>query len=233
MGAMEVVDQDAKACQSLTTAVNPVLEPSSSTFSDKLRIVGKKSGGSKGAPNITGPPTSRLGSAAGLLDRVKKFLPELERAEDELKARVEAGESVDIEDISDNDKVIEMNVGITEADPEEDWSSDSDGDSTASPEERDNEFTSDSDLDSSSSSSSSSSSHHSARPKKTSAASSKASSSARTTMAALDATLNNGTQKMRLPGAKRTTPKKRPLIEVIESDNSSDKQSKQQDNSEL
>ena len=34
------------------------------------------------------------------------------RAEDALKARVAAGESVDVEDVSGTDKVIEMNVGI-------------------------------------------------------------------------------------------------------------------------
>ena len=105
--------------------------------------------------------------------QVKSFLPELKASESSLKARLEAGEDVDIENISEDNPHIEMNFQINEMEntksstsesSESDssspstprkntelWTSDSDPDSPQSPEERNNSWTSDSDIDSSSS----------------------------------------------------------------------------------
>ena len=112
-----------------------------------------------------------------LLSHVKSFLPELKASESSLKARLEAGEDVDIENISEDNPHIEMNFQINEMEntksstsesSESDssspstprkntelWTSDSDPDSPQSPAERNNSWTSDSDIDSSSSSCSS------------------------------------------------------------------------------
>ena len=95
---------------STSTKGNAVLEPSStgnsSTLTEQLQIV-KKKGGKSEPPVITA-----FKANSGLMSRVHNFLPEMARAEDALKARVAAGESVDVEDVSGTDKVIEMNVGI-------------------------------------------------------------------------------------------------------------------------
>lgn len=121
---------------------NPVLEPSSSGLQSTLQIVKNKK--TKGPPTITAPVAN-----SGLLSRVRGFLPEMARAETELKARVEAGDSVDIEDVADGGRHIEMNVGVMAEAAE--GTSDSDSDSSESHEDANNEFTSDSDIDSSSS----------------------------------------------------------------------------------
>ena len=95
---------------SSSTKGNAVLEPSStgnsSTLTEQLQIVKKK--GAKPEP----PVITAFKANSGLMSRVHNFLPEMARAEDALKARVAAGESVDVEDVSGTDKVIEMNVGI-------------------------------------------------------------------------------------------------------------------------
>ena len=96
---------------SSSTKGNAVLEPSStgnsSTLTEQLQIVKKKKVAKPEPPVITA-----FKANSGLMSRVHNFLPEMARAEDALKARVAAGESVDVEDVSGTDKVIEMNVGI-------------------------------------------------------------------------------------------------------------------------
>ena len=79
--------------------------------------------------------------------RVKDFLPKLEKANSELT------EKDNLEDVSKDSKYVEMNI-LECANPDN-WSADSDPDSTPSPPERDNAYTSDSDSSSSDSVSSS------------------------------------------------------------------------------
>lgn len=109
----------------------------------------------KGPPSILNicHPKPKIGNfpqPSDALARVKNFLPQLKKAEEDLKNQMESGQNVDIEDIEEDEKHIEMNVEL--------WSEDSDPDSPPSPAERDNAYTSDSDSSSSSSVSSSSSS---------------------------------------------------------------------------
>jgi len=129
-------------------ATNPVLEPTSSGLQQTLQIVKPKK--NKAPPTICAPVSNN-----SLLARVRSFLPEMEKAEAELKTRMDAGDSVDIEDVSSDGRHIEMNVGVLNA---TEGTSDSDSDSSESHEDANNEFTSDSDLDSSSTTGSSSSS---------------------------------------------------------------------------
>jgi len=133
-----------------TSKGNAVLEPSStgssSTLAEQLQIVKKKGAKPLGEP----PVITAFKANSGLMSRVHNFLPEMARAEDALKARVAAGESIDVEDVSGTDKVIEMNVGIL-ANEGKEGTSDSDSDSSTSHDDANNEYTSDSDLDSSSS----------------------------------------------------------------------------------
>jgi len=141
------------------------LEPSGSSKINEFLNFNKKQGTSCPEIKYIGP--------SKLLSQVKSFLPELKASESSLKARLEAGEDVDIENISEDNPHIEMNFQINEMEntksstsesSESDssspstprkntelWTSDSDPDSPQSPEERNNSWTSDSDIDSSSS----------------------------------------------------------------------------------
>jgi len=170
---------------STSTKGNAVLEPSStgnsSTLTEQLQIVKKK--GAKPEP----PVITAFKANSGLMSRVHNFLPEMARAEDALKARVAAGESVDLEDVSGTDKVIEMNVGIlaNEGGKGAEGTSDSDSDSSTSHDgDANNEYTSDSDLDSSSSDTTESSS-------------------------------SSASIKLKMPTTNQSSSKKRPLIEVL------------------
>ena len=103
------------------------------------------------------PIISNVGPSK-LLEKVKTFLPKLEDAEETLRARIEAGANIDIEDVGeDSSSHIEMNIGISKTSNSSEHcssgSSDSEPDSSPSPAERDNSYTSDSDVDTSSSAS--------------------------------------------------------------------------------
>ena len=85
-------------------------------------------------------------------------MPKLESAEVSLRARIKAGENVDVENIDEEDNThIEMNLGFTQdnnSSHTSSGSSDSEPDSPPSPADRDNSYTSDTDVDTSSSASS-------------------------------------------------------------------------------
>ncbi len=125
-----------------------LLEPSGVSSSSILNICGQK------PSSVTKPNIGEFPKATGALARVKNFLPQLKKAEEDLKQQIDKGENVNIEDIED-DKHIEMNVELFQ--DKTVWSEDSDPDSPPSPPERDNAYTSDSDSSSSDSVSSSSS----------------------------------------------------------------------------
>ena len=78
------------------------------------------------------------------LSKVKNFLPQLKKADEVLKRKLEEGHDVNIENVDKESNYVEMNVGLFETKSEE-WSEDSEPDSPGSPPERDNAFTSDSD----------------------------------------------------------------------------------------
>merc|ERR1712004_853078 len=84
--------------------------------------------------------------ASDTLSRVKDFLPKLQKANSELT------DKDNLEDVSKDSKYVEMNIEKYATTTNPDWSADSDPDSTPSPPERDNAYTSDSDSSSSDSS---------------------------------------------------------------------------------
>ena len=101
---------------------------------------------------------------SGVLDQVKSFLPQMAEAEAKLSEALasKGNDKFDIENISEDDNVIEMDVALMKDEaedkmivsPERSWTSDSEDDSSQSPSE--NSFTSDTDISSSSTCSSSS-----------------------------------------------------------------------------
>lgn len=107
---------------------------------------------------LTKPKIGEFPKASGALAAVKNFLPKLKKAEEDLNVQIENGANVDIEDIEEDSKHIEMNVELFQNNATNTWSEDSEPDSPPSPAERDNAFTSDTDSSSSDSVSSSSSS---------------------------------------------------------------------------
>ena len=133
---------------------NPLLEP---TGMPSMLIVNKSRGDNE--PPKTKPDFSAFPKPSDALSRVKSFMPQLQKADQELKNKIANGDNVNMEDVQDGEQFIEMNLGLVQKqNDDEDWSADSDPDSPPSPAERDNAFTSDSDSSSASSSSRSSSS---------------------------------------------------------------------------
>ena len=86
------------------TVKNERLEPTGSSL---LNICGTK-------PILKKPKIGELPKESDTLSRVKNFLPKLKRAEDELKKKIDQGHNVDIEEIGENSKHIEMNVEMFE-----------------------------------------------------------------------------------------------------------------------
>ena len=107
-------------------------------------------------------PNIKRFERSGVLDQVKSFLPQMAEAESKLSEAlaVKGSDKFDIENISGDDNVIEMDVALMKDEdnmivsPERSWTSDSEDDSSQSPSE--NSFTSDTDISSSSTCSSSS-----------------------------------------------------------------------------
>ena len=140
---------DTAATGSKKIRHNEKLEPTGITKDSILNILNKK------------PKIGDFPKTSDTLAKVKSFLPQLKKADQELQKQVEEGQNVNIEDVDeDHDKYVEMNVGVLQQqhNPDQEWSEDSEPDSPPSPAERDNAFTSDSDSSSSDSVSSSSSS---------------------------------------------------------------------------
>jgi len=110
---------------------------------------------------------------SGVLDQVKSFLPQMAEAEAKLSEALasKGNDKFDIENISEDDNVIEMDVALMKDEaedkmivsPERSWTSDSEDDSSQSPSE--NSFTSDTDISSSSTCSSSSCDESSSKSK--------------------------------------------------------------------
>ena len=93
----------------------------------------------------------------GVIQQVKSFLPQMAEAGKQLNEAVarEGADKFNVENVGDGENVIEMDIAmLDEAKEKEDWTSDSDVDSTPSPSE--NSYTSDTDISSSSTCSSSS-----------------------------------------------------------------------------
>merc|ERR1712223_644616 len=127
------------------------LEPSGSSKINDFLNLNKK-------PGTSCPEIKYIGPSK-LLSHVKSFLPELKASESSLKARLEAGEDVDIENISEDNPHIEMNFQINEMENTKSSTSEfseSDSSSPSTPRKNTELWTSDSDIDSSSSSSCSS-----------------------------------------------------------------------------
>merc|ERR1719153_1307286 len=92
---------------------------------------------------------------SNILDKVKKFLPQMAEADTALQSALRNGDAchINIENIENDDKVIEMEVALLREKNEE-WTSDSEADSSPSVTDN-NDYTSDSDISSSSTCSSS------------------------------------------------------------------------------
>jgi len=99
--------------------------------------------------------TSRL-VKSDIMNKVKNFLPQMAEAEAELNTAIRNGEAhkLNIENVENDDRVIEMDVAMLKDKPEN-WTSDSEPDSVQSDTDN-NDYTSDEDISSSSSCSSSS-----------------------------------------------------------------------------
>merc|ERR1711874_626188 len=130
------------------------------------------------------------------LKQVRSFLPRMAEAEAKLAKDIEQGlkERINIENVQNDERVIEMNIGLLENMNSESWTSDSEPDSI--PSSPDNNYTSDTE-ESSSSSSSASSSDVEKKPVSKIPASSPSQSS-------------------------RCRPRKRPLIEVLDTEKCKD-----------
>lgn len=91
-----------------------------------------------------------------ILNKVRNFLPQMAEAEMELNTALRngQGDQLNIENVDDDDKVIEMDVALVKENSEQPWTSDSEPDSTPSQTDN-NDYTSDSDISSSSTCSSS------------------------------------------------------------------------------
>ena len=63
----------------------------------QLRVVGSSSG------LISGPPSIGPVARSSILDNVKRFLPEMAKADEDLQQRIESGENLDIEECSGTD----------------------------------------------------------------------------------------------------------------------------------
>jgi len=93
---------------------------------------------------------------SNILVKVKKFLPQMAEADYALQSALRNGDNhmINIENVENDEKVIEMDVALLKEDCEE-WTSDSEVDSSPSVTDN-NDYTSDSDISSSSTCSSSS-----------------------------------------------------------------------------
>ena len=70
---------------------------------------------------IKRPNIGEFPKTSDTLVKVKSFLPQLKKADQELQKQIERGENVNIEDVNHDDKYVEMNVGVLPSNPEE-WS---------------------------------------------------------------------------------------------------------------
>ena len=86
---------------------NELLEPTGISSSSILNICGPKE-------SVQKPKIGEFPKESDTLSRVKSFLPKLKLAENELKRKIDEGHNVDIEDIGENSKHIEMNVEMFE-----------------------------------------------------------------------------------------------------------------------
>ena len=135
-------------------STNPLLEPRLSEDVNREKVVRNL---------LIEKPNIKRFERSGVLDQVKSFLPQMAAAESKLSEALasKGSDKFDIENISGDDNVIEMDVALMKDEdnmivsPEERrWTSDSEDDSSQSPSE--NSFTSDTDISSSSTCSSSS-----------------------------------------------------------------------------
>lgn len=110
------------------------------------------------------PDMTNIGRSS-VLDQVKGFLPKMASADADLRTALRdgLGENLNLENVKEDEKYIEMDVAVMDEgrDGAQRWTSDSESDST--PSQSENDFTSDSDISSSSSSACSSSSSSSTR----------------------------------------------------------------------
>ena len=86
---------------------NELLEPTGISSTSILNICGPKE-------SVQKPKIGEFPKESDTLSRVKSFLPKLKLAENELKRKIDQGQNVDIEDIGENSKHIEMNVEMFE-----------------------------------------------------------------------------------------------------------------------
>ena len=132
---------------------NELLEPTGIRPDSILNICGSSTSAAANGDKIpkTKPDFSTVfKNSSDVLSKVKNFMPQMKKADDDLKQKILEGQDVDIEHLNENSKYVEMNVGLYENNKSgEDWSEDSEPDSPGSPPERDNAYTSDSDSSSS------------------------------------------------------------------------------------
>jgi len=129
-----------------------LLEPRLSVDQGKELLVKGLLAGKQTKPNI-GP----IGPSSAL-DKVRSFLPMMQVADIKLAEDIKNGKTdeMNIENVENDERVVEMQIGMMETDTAHGWTSDSESDST--PSSGENDFTSDTEVSSSSSSSSASSS---------------------------------------------------------------------------
>ena len=139
---------------------NELLEPTGIRPDSILNICGSTSAAatSDKIPKTKPDFSTVFKNSSDVLSKVKNFMPQMKKADDDLKQKILDGQDVNIENLKENTKYVEMNVGLYENNKTEDWSEDSEPDSPGSPPERDNAYTSDSDSSSSDSVSTTSSS---------------------------------------------------------------------------
>merc|ERR1712141_613507 len=130
---------------------NELLEPTGIRPDSILNICGSTSAAANGdkIPKTKPDFSTVFKNSSDVLSKVKNFMPQMKKADDDLKQKILDGQDVNIENLKENTKYVEMNVGLYENNKTEDWSEDSDPDSPGSPPERDNAYPSDSDSPSS------------------------------------------------------------------------------------
>ena len=130
---------------------NELLEPTGIRPDSILNICGSTSAAatSDKIPKTKPDFSTVFKNSSDVLSKVKNFMPQMKKADDDLKQKILEGQDVNIENLKENSKYVEMNVGLYENNKSEDWSEDSEPDSPGSPPERDNAYTSDSDSSSS------------------------------------------------------------------------------------
>lgn len=101
---------------------------SGSTTTNPMLLITSK------AKKVHSAPTTERVAPSSLLQRVKSFLPLMEAEQKTLEERILRGEDVRVDNPQDDDeRFVEMNVGLVEREEKEEWSADSDPDSAPSP----------------------------------------------------------------------------------------------------